>query len=224
MAGDYYAQFGDQPDPGRHAAADHEAHAEVGAQRIAAVYAEAFLGAAEDAGRIAPLLEEFDSFVADVLDQVPGFEKVLASALVSHEEKAALLDRALTAQASREFLNFLKVVSRHGRLDLLREIHRQARALRERKLGQVRVVVTTAAPVQDDLAQRLVGRLRGLVDGEPVLEQVVDPGILGGIVVRVGDTVYDASIATQLKNLRQQMIDRSAHEIQSRRDRFRSPQ
>ena len=49
----------------------------------------------------------------------------------------------------------------------------------------------------------------------------VDPDLIGGIVLRVGDTVYDGSVATQLEQLREQMIDRSVHEIQSRRDRFR---
>jgi F-type H+-transporting ATPase subunit delta len=198
-----------------------EAFAEVGSERVAAVYAEALLDAADGAGRTAEVLEEFDSLLADVLDRFPRFEMVLASALVSHEEKADLLDRTLGAQASRWFLNFLKVVSRHGRLDLVRPIHRAARELNERRQGRVRVVVSTAAPIEDDLATRIAQRIRPLLDGEPVVERVVDPSLVGGVVVRVADTVYDASVATQLKNLRQQMIDRSAHEIQSRRDRFR---
>ena len=52
----------------------------------------------------------------------------------------------------------------------------------------------------------------------------VRPELIGGLVMRVGDTVYDGSISTRLNKLRQQMIDRSVHEIQSRRDRFRSPE
>ena len=63
-----------------------------------------------------------------------------------------------------------------------------------------------------------------LVDGEPELLVEVDPEMIGGIIVRVGDVVYDASIATQLNKVRQDMIDRSAHEIQSRRDCFRNPE
>jgi len=59
--------------------------------------------------------------------------------------------------------------------------------------------------------------------GTPVLHERVDPAVIGGVVVRVGDTIYDASVARQLETMRQQMIDRSAHEIQSRRDRFRYP-
>lgn len=197
--------------------------ADVGREQVAAVYAEAFLGAAQNAGRPEALIEEFDSFLTDVLDRLPEFEKVLESGFVGSEEKNAILDRALAGQASPEFLNFLKVVSRRGRLDLLRAIQREVHKLFERMQGRVRVQITTATPLDDQLANRIAENLRRMLQGEAVLQQAVDPALIGGIVVRVGDTVYDGSIATQLQNVRQQMIDRSAHEIQSRRDRFRYP-
>ena len=53
------------------------------------------------------------------------------------------------------------------------------------------------------------------------MEVKVDPELIGGAVVRIGDTVYDGSVAGQLERLESQMINRSVHEIQSRRDRFR---
>ena len=114
--------------PERNAQLAAEADSDIGVEHIAAVYAEAFLGAAESSGRAAELLEEFDSFVSDVLGGVPHLESVLVSALVSPEEKIGILERAIGGAASREFLNFLRVVSRHGRLDVLRAIHRQALA------------------------------------------------------------------------------------------------
>lgn len=218
---DFFAQFAAKPDGTAEMREVQEAFAEVSAERVAAVYAEALLDAAQGTGRPAEIVEEFDSFVTDVLDRFPQFERVLASALVSHEEKVGLLDRTLGGQASRVFLNFLKVVSRHGRMEILRAMHRAVRELWERRSGRVPVWVSTAAPLDEELARRLVERIRPLVDGQPVIQTRVDPALLGGIVVRVGDTVYDASLATQLKNLRQQMVERSAHEIQSRRDRFR---
>jgi F-type H+-transporting ATPase subunit delta len=200
-----------------------EFDADVGAQHVADVYAEAFLGAAENAGRTEELLAEFDSFLTDVLDTFPMLEQVLGSRLVSADDKAGLLDRVLQSQASVIFLNFLKIVARHERLDILRVIHRQTHEQYNRLRGRVRVDVTTATAVPEELAQRIAQSLAKIVDGEPVLQRIVDPDLIGGIVVRVGDTVYDASVANQLKQLRQQMIDRSAHEIQSRRDRFRYP-
>jgi F-type H+-transporting ATPase subunit delta len=126
-------------------------------------------------------------------------------------------------QVSELLLNFLKVVSGHQRLELLRPILRETHKLYDRMQGRVRVRLTTATPIPDEMAERVAGGLRKLLDGEPILERAADPDLIGGVVVRVGDTVYDGSIANRLKTLRKQMIDRSAHEIQSRRDRFRYP-
>lgn len=218
---DFFAQFAARPDGTAEMREVQEAYAEVSAERIAAVYAEALLDAAQGAGQAAEIAEEFEAFVTEVLDRFPEFERVLASALISHEEKTDLLDRTLSGQASQVFLNFLKVVSRHGRLEMLRAIHRAARELWERRSGRVPVWVVTAAPLDEELARRLAERISPLIDGQPVVHTRVDPSLLGGIVVRVGDRVYDGSVASQLKNLRRQMVEKSAHEIQSRRDRFR---
>ena len=200
-----------------------EVEADVGVEHVGDVYARAFLGAAEKAGRIEALLEEFDSLLSDVLDRFPELERTLASRLVSHEQTAVILDRVFGGRASPVMLNFLKVVSRHERLDCLRAIHRRTHAQYERMRGLVRVKVATAETIPDALAGRIADQLHDVLGGVPVLEQIVDPELIGGMVVRVGDTVYDGSIATQLENVRQQMIDRSVHEIQSRRDRFSYP-
>jgi F-type H+-transporting ATPase subunit delta len=197
--------------------------ADVGVQRIAEVYGEALLGAAERAGRSDAVLEEFDVLIRDVLGPFPQLAAILASGMISPEEKHGILDRVFADRFSPLLVNFLKVVSRHGRLDCLAAIHRQARLTHDQRRGRVHVRLTTAAPVSDALAGRLAENLRRVVGGQPVLRRVTDPKLIGGAVVRIGDTVYDGSIANQLQVIRQQMIDRSAHEIQSRRDRFRDP-
>jgi F-type H+-transporting ATPase subunit delta len=196
---------------------------EVGVEHIADVYAKALLGAAESEGQTAAILEQLDSVVDDVLDRHPQLERILVSTVVSHEEKSGILDRVLGGLASPLVLNFLKVVSRHSRMDCLRAIGARARVLRRQMLGQVAVQVTTATPLDEAAAERLRRAIGPLVGGEPVFQRHVDPALIGGVVVRVGDTIYDASVARQLEAMRQKMIDRSAHEIQSRRNRFRYP-
>jgi F-type H+-transporting ATPase subunit delta len=200
-----------------------ERETEAGTGQLAAVYAKALLGASEQAGLTEAVVAEFGGLVADVLEPFPRLEAVLASALVRHEEKTALLDRLLAGKVSPLLLNFLKIVSRRGRLDCLRAIYRQTRLQFDVLRGRVAVQLVTAVPVSAEILASVTDALRAALGGEPVLQQVVEPGVIGGAVVRVGDTVYDATIATQLQNLRQQMIDRSVHEIQSRRDRFRYP-
>ena len=206
-----------------HARSAARIEADVSVEHIAEVYARAFLDAAEGARQTQALLAEFDSLVADVLDRYPKFEAVICSTMISREEIAAVLDRVLGGRISPLMLNFLKVLSRHGRLDCLRVIHRRAHALYDILQNRVRVRLTTAAPLSTELASRIRIALRGKLEGEPVLELQSDPKLIGGAVLRLGDTVYDGSIANQLQILRQQMMDRSAHEIQSRRNRFRNP-
>jgi F-type H+-transporting ATPase subunit delta len=120
-------------------------------------------------------------------------------------------------------MNFLKVLARHGRMDCLRAVHVAAHQRYDQLQGRVPVRLSTAAPISDALAAGIVDRLRTFLDGEPILERQTDPSLIGGLVVRVGDTVFDGSVANQLEQMRQNMIDRSVHEIQSRRNRFRDP-
>ncbi len=194
---------------------------DVGVAHVADTYARALLGATENAGQTRQVLDEFDAVVADVLAGFPKLEAILASALVSHDEKIGMIDRVFGPRLSPLMVHFLKVVSRHGRLDCLRAIHSRAGELYDEMRGRVRVRLTTAAPISDAQADRITVELRALLHGEPVLTRVTEPDLIGGAVLHVGDTVYDGSIANQLKIIRQQIVDRSVHEIQSRRDRFR---
>jgi len=199
-------------------------HVNIGAEQVAKVYASALVDAAEAAGQTEAVMDELDSFLIDVLAAAPKLEVVLGSALVSPDEKSALLDKALRGQASPLFLNFLKVVSHHGRLDILRPIHQAAHDLYDQMRGIVRVQVASAADLEEPLKLELTDSVRRIVGGKPVLEMEVWPELVGGMMMRVGDTVYDGSISTRLEKIRQEMIDRSVHEIQSRRDRFSSPE
>ena len=194
---------------------------DVGQEQVGEVYARALLGAAEKEGQSAAVLDELDDIINEVFARNPKLETVFASLLVSHEEKTVLLDRVFAGKVSKLLLNFLKVVSRHGRLDCLRGIQHKARKLFEESQGRFRVRLTTAVPVEAKQINGIAQSLGASLGHDPILEAVVDPSLIGGAVLRIGDTVYDGSVANQLQSIRQQMIDRSVHEIQSRRDRFR---
>ncbi len=191
-------------------------------QQVAKVYAKALLGAAQNTDQLEPIVEEFDELIRDVIDPHPDFEKLLSSAILSHEEKVGILQRTLGDQLSPLFFNFLKVLSAHGRLDCLRAIHQSMHELYDEMRGIARVGVRTAVPLDEQLAQRLRERLEEALNLKPRLQPTTDPDLIGGIVLTLGDRVLDASISAQLEQIRNQMIDRSVHEIQSRRDHFRT--
>ena len=199
-----------------------ELQPDVTAERIGEVYAGALLGAARQSGQTAATLAELDGLGDEVFSQFPKLESVLGSPLVSHEDRLGLLDRVFGGRVSPLVLNFLKVVSRHGRLDCLRAIHRQAHRLDDAMRGLTPVQISTAVALGEAQLAELAASLRTTLGGELILTETVEPELIGGAVLRIGDTVYDGSVANQLQSLREQMIDRSVHEIQSRRDRFRN--
>jgi F-type H+-transporting ATPase subunit delta len=207
---------------GRAAEIDGDATENVGSQNVAAVYAKAYLGATEAAGSTDAALAELESLVSDVLDKLPRLDAILSSGLVSADQKIELIDKAVGTKATPLLRNFLNVLARHGRLDILRSVRSEAKKIVDKLRGRFRVHVTTAAELDSQLQQQLSETLRGMLGGEPVLVVNTRPELIGGIVLRVGDTVYDGSVATRLARIRDQMIDRSVHEIQSGRDRFGS--
>ena len=189
-------------------------------QQIGAVYAKALLGAAETAGQTDAVAEELESLVTDVLDKLPHFHAALASPRIGHEEKIALIDRAFAGRMSPVLLNFLKVLSRHGRLDCLRAIAEAAEKLLNELRGRVEVWVTTAAPLSNPLRDQIVTRLSALLAQEVVLKTQLDPEMLGGLVVRIGDTVFDGSVSARLIQMRQAAVDKTAARFRQSLERF----
>ena len=193
------------------------------AQAIARTYADAFLNAAAGTG-VDDALEEFASFVADVLDANPKFEAILLSGIVRRDEKIKLIDRAIAPYGSELFVNFLRVLAQHDRLELLPMILGESQVRHEVRTGRQRVQVTSAQPLSEETRNDVRKRLAESLPFEPILEERTDPAVLGGLVIQVGDTVYDSSLRTRLKQLRRRLRERSLNEIQGGRDRFSHPE
>ncbi|HWB00233.1 MAG TPA: ATP synthase F1 subunit delta [Pirellulales bacterium] len=196
---------------------------DVGAYRVAVVYAQALLAATDKQGNTDEVVAELDELVEQVLVKLPKVEEVMASGMIAPDQKQAIIDRVFRGKITPVFLHFLKVLVGHERGGNLRAIQRAVHDLLDEMRNRVRVQVTTAAPVDREITKRIASQLRTALSAEPMLDCRVDPDLIGGIVFRIGDTVYDGSVATQLEQVRSQMINRSVHEIQSRRDRFSNP-
>lgn len=193
-----------------------------GQERVGAVYAKALLGAAEKAGQTDLVVEELESFVKDVLDKLPRLRAALISPRIAHEEKAAMLDRALGGKMTPLLLNFLKVVSRHGRLGALHAVAAAAQRLHNEMRGRVAVLLKTAAPVSPALQDRIIQRLAQMLGKEIVLRTELDPEMLGGLIVRIGDTVFDGSLRARLVQMREAAVEKTAARFQAL-ERFAVP-
>jgi F-type H+-transporting ATPase subunit delta len=191
-------------------------------RHIGRVYAEALYNAAAKQNQTTEVLEELEALVSQVFQRDPRLEEFLASPAVSRENKARAIRDAFANRANGIFVNFLLVLNEHDRLGTLRAVAALYRELYDDRAGRLRVVVESAVPLPQDQQERLRNELRTLYQREPVLDTRIDPDLLGGLVVRVGDWLYDASVRSRLETIRNQLIERSSHEIQSRRDRFSS--
>ena len=200
--------------------ADFKPIADVSAQRVARVYAEALLNAADKQGQSDDVVEALDSLIRDLFKAEPQLETFLTSSAVGRERKAQVIDKVFENKASTLFVDFLKVLNHHERLNLLRPILAAAKELRDERAKRIRVQVRSAVPLASDQENRLRQQLHDALKLDPVLKTQVDPELLGGVVIRVGDWLYDASVRARLESIRNQLIARSSHEIQSGRDRF----
>ena len=200
----------------------HETVMDVTEEQVACVYAQAFLGVISKAPNAVALVDELVSVVNDVLNRFPKLEQTLKSSLVVQEQKEQLLGRIFSGSASTEVLNFLKVLSRHGRLGLLRQVSRLATKLHAKQRGMTDVEIRVASPLDDTLRGEIQSHLRKVLGTEPVLDVKIDPSLIAGIVIRVGDRVYDGSVHNQLERIRAAMIERATEQIETRPERFMS--
>jgi F-type H+-transporting ATPase subunit delta len=196
-----------------------EAIIDVGKEQLARTYAKAFLAATESLDQ-AGLVEELDSLVADVLDKFPDFNFHLTSDFLSHDERVELIDVVLGGRASAPVVNLLKVLSQNHRLGMLmllvRTIHKLYGEMNGRHEVRVYVPEVLSADLQQGLRQALQTRLGVEAD----FHFHIKPELIGGMVVQVGDTVFDGSVRTTLERARQQMVMRAIDAIESRPDKF----
>jgi F-type H+-transporting ATPase subunit delta len=202
-------------------ATNNEQHvADVSAQRVARIYAEALYAAADKRQLVDTVMEELDSLIGDVFPAAPQLESFLCSSAVGRDRKAELLKHTFEGKACETFLNFLLVLNDQGRLELLRTIQVAFRAIRDDRARRINVLVRSAVPLHADQQEQLKNNLRQVFNLEPMLKIEHDPDLLGGIVVRVGDWLFDGSVRTRVNQVRNELLARSSHEVQTQRDRF----
>ena len=189
-------------------------------QQVGEVYAQALLAAASQHGVVESSLEQLESVCQDVLSELPKLRLLLDSSRIGPADKQRVLDKAFGGQMETILLNFLKVLAEHGRLDCLAAISAAYRELYNESTGRVTLQVTSASEMdqarQAQIAQQLGEKMNKTVE----IELTVDPDLIGGTVIRDGDTVYDGSVANRLEQIRQQAMQRTTQQFQEMADRF----
>lgn len=121
-------------------------------------------------------------------------------------ERAATLDRLLDGRVPPAVLNLVRLLASRGRLDRLGRVALEYKRLLDRQRGVVEALVTSAAPLDAAETVGLRARVEAMAGATVDLRAAVDPTLIGGLTVRVGDTLLDASVRGRLERLRQQLI------------------
>ena len=187
---------------------------------VAEVYAEGLLEAIDDDARAADAADELDR-VAEILREQPGAEDLLTGPGLGVTESVDLVERLFAGRVSEAVESLLAVMAQHGRLALLRETARQFRRRVEARQGKVPVLAIAAVELDAPQREKIQASLSRALGAPAVVTTAVDPRVLGGLVIQVGDSVFDASVAGELKGLRELLAQRQSPRGAGRKDEER---
>ncbi|MBL8539616.1 MAG: F0F1 ATP synthase subunit delta [Betaproteobacteria bacterium] len=166
---------------------------------IARPYAEAVFELARQESQLGPWSEAL-KFAAAVAGD-GSMKAMLSSPRVTHEQKLSLLLSTAGSNMSETGKNLLRLLLKNGRAELLPEISKLYDELKERDEGVVEADVASAFPLTDDQLKALTAKLEGRFKSKVVARATVDPALIGGAVIRVGDEVLDGSVRGKLDAL-----------------------
>ena len=167
------------------------------------VYARALFDAAREADRLEAVAADLGS-LANALAEVPELSAFLRNPQVDPPEKAALLDE-LTAGGDELVRNFARLVAEKGRAGQLTAMNAELEALVARDQNRLAVELTTAYELSEDEARSIIDKIQQASGRSVEATRSVDPGLVGGIVLRVGSFRADGSVRGRLERLRQEL-------------------
>ncbi|RMD49555.1 MAG: F0F1 ATP synthase subunit delta [Ignavibacteria bacterium] len=167
-------------------------------------YAKALMEIAEEKNLFDTVSEDMD-LVEKTLASSKELRKIIASPIVDSEKKKSIVKAVFENKISPEVLNFLTFVLVKNRDDLFYDIVRRFTELRDVKAGIVNVDITSAVELDDNSRSKMIEKFENYSGKKIRANFSVDDSIIGGFLVRIGDTVVDASVTHQLAELKKQL-------------------
>jgi len=202
----------------------HDCVLDTGAEQLGSIYARALVDAANNQGVAEQVVGELGRIVDDYLDSSEALEAVFASPRVKAEEKIRVIDRLFGETFHPSLVKFLKVMADRGRLGYVAAVRVQAERIFDEKVGRVVASVRTAVPLDDSMRHQIAEKLSASLGRQVRLEEQVDTDLIGGMVIRVGDTVFDGSVANRLDQMSRQAREGFSSQLLKRFDTFLNEQ
>jgi len=171
---------------------------------VAARYAKALLISAVKNDCLGGVVASYAA-VSAALAENAGVRSFLEGPQVSEKEKKKLLDEAFGDRVEPTLLSFFRLLIDKNRIEYLQEIAAEFARQAEKAQGFARAEVVTAVPLAADLEEALGAKLKTLTGCEMILDKKVEPAVIGGVKVTIGDRVIDGTLRTDLKRLRRSL-------------------
>lgn len=170
--------------------------------RAAIRYAKAILETAVTTGNAAKVNDDMLSIVATVAGSAE-LSEFLASPITSSEVKMSAL-KEVFASVQPETTSLFRLLQENKRFEILAAIASQFNAQFDEMNGVEVAKITTAFPITADLEQQVLAKIATISNKKITVQNVVDPSIIGGFILRIGDKQYNASVANRLQELRRE--------------------
>jgi F-type H+-transporting ATPase subunit delta len=173
--------------------------------RAALRYAKAMLSYAQESKAAEAVANDMYSLIS-LLQENNEVQTMLENPILPVAEKEAVL-KELFSQASPETFKLFSLLAAKNRLAILAVIGEQYVRLYAQTQGKVTAIVTSAIGLTPSLKQAVLEKAKGLTQENVQLENKIDPGIIGGFILKIGDLQYDASVSHQLKSIKTTLIN-----------------
>jgi len=174
-------------------------------QTVARRYASALADVALERGEAREVQEELVAW-EKMFQASPMLPEVFRNPTIALDKKRAVLNRLIERAKPRPTTaNFLKVLLQNQRLTELGEINQKFTEILDVRAGMVAAIVTTARSVPENARQQLHAKLLSLTGKKVRIDFTTDPDLIGGLVTRIGSTVYDGSVRNHLQLIKEKM-------------------
>ncbi len=173
---------------------------------VAERYAQALFELARALGKDEEIEAQLENFSA-ALKSDPGLERLFGNPYLKMDEKRVFLEKLYGGKdaASKTLLDFYTVLFKKGRFPLVHEVAKSFKRIADEAQGQATVQIRSAAPLSAVQEAAIVGRLETLAGYKIAVEKNVDPSLIGGVVVRLNNKIFDGSVRYRIDEMKKEL-------------------
>jgi len=179
---------------------------------IAGVYAQGFFEAIVEQGQELEATAQFADLI-EYMDRDRDFNAFMTAESVDDDSRRPSLEKIFRGRMNDLLLNFLQTINNRFRCGILREVHRQVELRMMDKMREQEVIVESAFPLTDRLRDAITEDVGKKIGKKALLREKVNPALIGGVVIRIGDLQIDGSVAARLRSTRQRVFERTTEAI-----------